>query len=80
MTKRDTFNINLRKTIMSNKKNPTLKEPFPGLKTKANIKEKIIKTKLISLDMYLVTQQTIIVQTLTIRKENAVIDFKVTAA
>ena len=34
MTKRDTFNINLCKTITSNKKNPTLMEPFPGLKRK----------------------------------------------
>lgn len=35
MSKRDTFNINLCKTITSNKKNPTLKKPFPRLKGKS---------------------------------------------
>ena len=34
MAKRDTFNIKFCKTISSNKKNPTLMEPFPGLKRK----------------------------------------------
>ena len=34
MAKRDTFNIKFCKTITSNKKNPTLMEPFPGLKRK----------------------------------------------